>query len=221
MIARLEGILVEIDADTAIVRAEGGLTYQVLIPAYATSRLAGRLGQKVELHILHFLESHNQGSTFFPRFAGFLTSDDKAFYELFVTCKGIGHRKALRALAMETALIAEAIADRNLPMLQTLPEIGRRTAETIIASLRDKVERFISTSARIDNARVRPAGDGSVEPVAGSSGGMIREAIEVLVQLGENRAQVRTWIDQVMIQDHPPGDVESVIAQVYRIKSGG
>jgi len=217
MIARLEGILVALDAEKAQLSTDGGLTYEVLLPVYAISRLSGRIGQQVELHILHFLESHNQGATFFPRLAGFLSPEDKAFYEQFVTCKGIGHRKALRSLAMDSSLIAEAIADRNLAMLQTLPEVGRRTAETIIATLHGKVDRFINTAARIDGARAGIAGSESTP----EGGGMVRQVLEVLVQLGENRAQARIWIDQVMMQDEPPQDVETVIAQVYRIKSGG
>ena len=39
--------------------------------------------------------------------------------------------------------VAEAIAARDHGMLQTLPEIGKRTAETICVELKGKVDPFV------------------------------------------------------------------------------
>ena len=140
-------MLEAVDGGSALVRVDGGLTYEVLLPTYATAELSGQLGQVVELHTLHYLESQNQGATMQPRLAGFATVVDRDFFELFTTCKGIGNRKALRAMAISTEQIASAIADRDVAMLQTLPEIGRRTAETIVAALHGKVDRFVGAAA--------------------------------------------------------------------------
>ena len=79
-----------------------------------------------------------------PRLAGFLSVEDRAFFELFTTCKGIGNRKALRAMSLDVGQLAGAISDRDIALLQTLPDIGRRTAETIIATLHGKVDRFLN-----------------------------------------------------------------------------
>ena len=50
-------------------------------------------------------------------------------------------------MTMTTGQIAAAIVDRDVAMLQSLPEIGKRTAETIIAALHDKVDAFAGASA--------------------------------------------------------------------------
>ena len=211
MIARIDGILESVEADAALVRTEGGLTYRVLLPAYAATRLAGSAGQPITLHTLQFFESQAQGATIFPRLAGFHSTQDRAFYELFVTVKGIGHRRALRAMALEPARIAAAVADRDIKLLQTLPEVGRRTAETIAVTLKDKVDHFASAAAYPDHAdaaaSLRPAGR------------LPREALEVLLQLGENRAEAVTLIDRALAEDDVPADVQAVVQAVYRLKT--
>jgi len=208
MIAKIEGRLTGLSGERAHLDVGAGLTYEVLLPVFAVARLGGSIDRTVTLHTLQFLESNNQGATFFPRLAGFLSEDDKAFFELFVSCKGIGYRKALRAMALPAAQIAMAIEERDLATLQSLPEVGKRTAETIAATLRGKVERFLSGAelATSDGRKPMP------------SGGPAREALEALVTLGEKRSDALRWIDLVMSGDDPPRDAESLIAAVYRAK---
>ena len=216
MIARIEGTLESLDSATALIQVEGGLTYEVLLPAYTSARLGGSIGEPVSLHTLQYFESHDQGTTLLPRLAGFATRDDRAFFELFTTCKGIGRRRGLRAMTLATSQLAGAIADRDAALLQSLPEVGKRTAETIIATLREKVDRFMEPAAA--------AGEGETPggPGAPARGGVAREALDVLVQLGENRAQALIWVDQAMAADdnEKPDDVQALISEVYRIKEG-
>lgn len=212
MIARIEGTLVGIEQGAAMVSTPGGFTFQVLVPAYTAARLGGSLDQAVSFTTYCFVESQSQGSTLIPRLAGFTNSEDRAFYELFVTCKGIGPKRALRAMAIATHQIAAAIADRDATMLQSLPEIGKRTAETIIATLRGKVDHFIDI----------PASTSGVKPAAPSIS-IAREALEVLLQLGENRIEALAWIDRALAasEEAPPKDAQGLLAAVYRIKAGG
>ena len=217
MIAKIEGILDELLDGAAMVRTDGSMTYEVLLPAYAVARLGGSIGQPVTLHTLYFIEGQAQGSTLTPRLAGFLTIEDRRFFELFTTCKGIGNRRALRAMTLESSAIAAAIADRDATVLQTLPEVGKRTAETVIATLRGKVDSYIVTAAY---GRAGGTDQTNAPPTTGRGSALEREALEVLLQLGENRTQCVNWIDQVMRDDEKPSDTESLIARVYRIKSG-
>ena len=49
-----------------------------------------------------------------------------------------------------------------------------------------------------------------------------REALEVLLQLGETRTEAIKWIDQAMRDpDNRPDDAEELVRRVYQIKSGG
>src|SRR5712671_6350629 len=90
-----------------------------------------------------YLEGQGQGTSFVPRVLGFATPREREFFELFTTVKGLGNKRALRALAREPVEIAGAIAEKNTRALQELPEIGKRLAETVIAELTGKVEKFV------------------------------------------------------------------------------
>jgi Holliday junction DNA helicase RuvA len=215
VIARIQGILESVEGSVALVALPGGLAYEVLVSAYTAARLGGSIGQPVKFETLHFVESQNQGSTLLPRLAGFLTAQDRQFFELFTTAKGIGNKRALRAMTLASDQIAAAIADRDLTLLQSLPEIGKRTAETIVATLHGKVDKFISAAAYGENAATRGA---STPPPTGARA-LAREALEVLLQLGENRVQALSWIDEVLRGEERPTDVQDLIARVYRIKA--
>lgn len=230
MISRITGQLEAIETDKALIAPgspDQGMVYEVMLPAFAATRLSVKVGQVITLHTFQFIESTAQGATMFPRLAGFLTPQDKQFFELFVTCKGIGHKRALRAMILDTNTLAGAIADRDAKLIQTMPEVGKKLAETIVVTLRDKVEHFVSAAA------YPSAGDASGSPgpenVSGTSGGgrLAREALEVLIQLGENRTQAVQWIDRVLAVENDgdegegrPSDVQDVVAAVYRIKAG-
>ncbi len=217
MIARIQGVLEAVEGGAALLRLEGGLTYQVLVSAFTAQRLGASIGQVVKLHTMHFIESQGQGTTMIPRLAGFLSLDDRRFYELFTTCKGVGNKRALRAMSMSTQQIAAAIADRDVALLQSLPEIGKRMADTIVATLSGKVDDFALGGGSGDAASSQSAqGVGGDMPVAGT---LARDALNVLVQLGENRAQAVMWIDTVLRQKDRPGDVQALITRVYAMKA--
>lgn len=250
MIARIEGWLESISEQTALLRLSashpkadnpiigvssggggggGTLGYHVLLPAYAAARLQGVIGSMATLHTLHFLESQNQGAIMLPRLAGFLTVEDRRFYELFCTCKGISHRRALRAMALSSEQIAAAIADRDVALLQSLPEVGRRTAETIVTTLRDKVQPFVTAAYQPPAPKSKSKGKGpTAGPQADDSPAaprvrVAREALEVLLQLGENRIDAVRWIDQALIgaeEDPRPQDTQALVSRVFTIKSG-
>ena len=73
---------------------------------------------------------------------GFLRAEDKRFFQLFITVKGIGPKQALRALVQPAGQIAEAIESKNTKFLIGLPEIGKHTAEQIVAELAGKMHGF-------------------------------------------------------------------------------
>lgn len=230
MITRLSGTLESVDGDRAVVTPtpDGpGLAYEVMLPAFAAVRLSVRTGQRVTLWTLQFIESTAQGATMFPRLAGFLSPRDRAFFELFVTCKGIGHKRALRAMVLDTATLAAAIVDRDVKLVQTMPEVGKKLAETIVVTLRDKVEAYVElgvgggTGADPGDGQAASDAAGGGGATVGTRGGLAREALEVLLQLGEQRLQAVQWIDRVLMDDDPPTKVEDVIAAVYRLRAGG
>ncbi len=224
MLARLSGTLVDVDprANLGFVDTGHGLTYEVLLPAFVTTRLVPREGQELTLHTLHFLEGSSQGTTLFPRIAGFATREDLAFFELFVTVKGIGHRRALRAMVFAPSTLAAAIADRDLKLIQTMPEVGKRLAETIVVTLKGKVDPWISHAAAAEPKKpVKGELERDEEPSSVLPGGgtLTRDALEVLTQLGEPRTEALLSIERLLSADDAPTDVETLIAAVYAARS--
>lgn len=206
MIARISGRLEEVAGPSVLIDVGGGLWYEVLVPACDAERLRRRLGQDIVLHTIHYFEgdpSHGQQT---PRLIGFLTETDRDFFRLFTTVKGIGLRKALRALVRPPAEVAAAIANKDAKFLIALPEIGRRTAEQIIVELSGKVDDFAGELA--------PAVEAEFSESAA-------EAIAVLVQLGERRADAVALVERVLAVAPELQSPEEIIQKVYKLKTGG
>lgn len=229
MIVRITGILQQVAAQAAWVDVGQGLTYEVLVSSYDETRLQSHLGQTVTLTTLHFLEGQSQGTTWLPRLAGFTSEQDRRFFQLFTTTKGIGMRKALRAMSLPTSQIAGAIADRDVKMLQSLPEIGRRTAETLVVALKDKVDVFVADAVSPASSESGAAGEApgagagtedQAPQVGGASGQLVRQALEVLLQLGESRLDAMRWIDQAMRLEPVPRDAQELVSRVYELRAG-
>lgn len=185
MIDRLTGRLLVVRPHSVVLDpglgAEGGVHIEVHIPSYWAQALAGEVGRAVHAHTKLVLESQNQGAAFSPRLLGFPTEADRAFFELFTSVKGLGQRKALKALAWEPASIAGWITSRDAKSLQKLPEIGKRLAETIIAELHGKLGKLAVAGEM--NAGLA-AGLPEPKPVQAGPAG---DAVSALVALGQTR----------------------------------
>ena len=201
MINRIEGIIESLEETAALV-VVGEIAYEIAVPAADIPELYSRIGSRMTFHTLHYLESQGQGSSFWPKLIGFQSSKDRAFFELITTVKGIGVRRALRALTIPFARVAEAIVMKDLALLMSLPEIGRKTAETMVLELRDKMDSYAkaaSTSATSKSPTRKSEPKSAVGSPANATGALnasaMMDAMNVLVQLGESRIDARALID--------------------------
>ena len=206
MIARITGRLEEVTDGSALIDAGGGLWYEVLVPACQLEPLRRRLGQEVVLHTLHYLEGDPARGAQQPRLVGFATEADRDFFRLFTTVKGIGIRRGLRALIRPVSEVAAAIAEKDAKFLIALPEVGKRTAEQIIAELAGRVEEFAG--------EIAPAAEAELSAAAA-------QAQAVLVQLGERRADAAALVERVLAVAPELDTPEAIIQHVYRLKVGG
>ncbi len=235
MICRIHGLLEAIDTTTARLRPMVGgepigITLELLLTGYGASRLQPSIGSAVDLITLHYYESVNQGAMFTPRLAAFISEQERQLFLLLTSCKGIGYRKALRAMEVDPGRLAGAIADRDIALLQSLPEIGRRTAESILVSLKDRIGPLLE-SVPVPAARGGGDGNGdattpgSTDATAASAPPprrqAAREALEALVQLGESRADAMRWIDQVLDSPEPPATSTELLSRVFQLRAQG
>jgi len=207
MIARISGLLEELTGGGALIATSAGLWYEVLLPAADIERLGGCVGKNIVLHTIHYLEGDPSHGAQTPRLVGFIAAEDRAFFRLFTTVKGIGNRKALRALARPVGEIAAAIAAKDSRYLTQLPEIGKRTAEQIIAELSGKVEAFATSSTGGAKGLVAPA----ISEAA-------TDAVSVLVSLGERRTDAMALVDRVLAVAPELDNAEAILQHVYKIR---
>lgn len=210
MIRSLTGTLVDVEQQTAIFRPGSGpasaFEIEVLVPAYWAPRLLTRLGESVTAYCRVHLESQNQGSSFIPRLLGFPTAHDRAFFEVFTSVKGLGQRRAMRAMASPPGEIAGWIASRNAKSLQTLPEIGKRLAETVIAELHGKIDPYITAGSAIE-----------ASPVAVAPGGPGEDAVAALIALGQQRADAERRVGRVLSGGDADLTADEIVSRSFSV----
>jgi Holliday junction DNA helicase RuvA len=209
MLARITGILEQIEGNTALIALPGldgsATAYHVMLPTYLAVDLASRLGAPVTLHTIQLFEQQAQGASFVPRLIGFASVEERRFFEVFTTVKGIGAKRALRALAVAPGEVARAITLRDTPALVRLPEIGKRLAETVIAELHGKVEAFAAASPT-------GAGAGRTGPSSGFETDPVRRAIAALMRLGETEVQAQTLVRRAAEVDASLASADELVA---------
>jgi len=207
MIVRLTGTLVEVTGE-AVVVDRNGVAREVLVPQYAVGELAACRGQVVTLHTLEFYEGNHATGSLVPRILGFLHPEDRLFFSRFVAVKGIGPRKALKALSEPVRRIASWIESGDTAALARLSGIGKRAAELIVASLKGKMDDLAlpgEATARQEAVQLSQAQ---------------RDALEVLVAWGDARADAERWLERA-IQLHPDlNSPDEWVRVAYRVKSG-
>lgn len=211
MLTRLTGILES--ADESLTITVGPFAIRADAPRYLLDRLADSdaVGQEITLHTRADLESHNQGTSFTPRLIAFASPDERRFFEIFTSVKGLGAKRALRALAKDPAHVSAAIVAKDAKALQQLPEIGKRLAETVIAELTGKVDRFATELAMQD---MTPARNGSaIEPSRLPPAA--EEAVAALLALGETRADAERKVGVAMTKAGDAADAGELVNTVF------
>jgi Holliday junction DNA helicase RuvA len=98
MIAQIEGKLVSLNSDSALVRI-GQVCYEILLPGYLASLLAGRIGQDITLCTMEYYEGSMAGGNLIPQMVGFVSAGEKDFFKRYTSVKGIGNRLAQHIIA--------------------------------------------------------------------------------------------------------------------------
>ena len=206
MIARIEGKLVKLDSDSCLVEV-GAVSYEVMLAAYCVNALSDRIGTEVCLCTMEYFEGTPGGGNLIPRMVGFLNIGERDFFARFTSVKGIGIKKGLRALSIPIATIAAAIENGDDKTLMTLPAVGKRMAQQIIAELKGKLQSF---AAGAEQLRVT---DVVFKPFQA-------EALEILIAWGEKRTEAMELIELVCKKHPDIRTAETLVPLVYRLKQG-
>ncbi len=192
------------DPPRVVVLTSGGVGYLVNLPVYVSERLKQQnaaVGDEIELHIF-FSVSERQP---LPLLVGFLRTEDRVFFEQFLQVEGIGPSKAATALTVPVAQIARAIETEDTVTLTSLPGIGSRAAQKIVATLKGKVGSAAALS------------DDGVASMPQRPTDARTDVIGVLVDLGYRNAEAQRLVLDV-IRNHPNAidDSQELLQHVFR-----
>jgi holliday junction DNA helicase RuvA len=175
MIAKLAGVVEQIEPDAAVIDV-GGVGYLT----FCSTRTIGRLpppGSPARLLIeTHVREDH-------IHLYGFIDAGERDWFRLLTTVQGVGARLALSILsAVAPETLGLAILAQDKPALAQAEGVGPRLAARIVNELRDKIGK-IATPATSTSIALANAG----EP--GNSSGVTADAISALENLGVGRTE--------------------------------
>jgi Holliday junction DNA helicase RuvA len=204
MISALTGTLTRVDDQAAHLTC-GPLVYEILVPAADVEALRAAVNTEITFHTIFYLEGSAGGGNLDPKLLGFLRPEDKQFFHLFTTVKGIGPKTALRALSVSVGEIAEAIESRDTRALVKLDGIGKRTAELIVAELAGKVSRFAGVAPARPGPSIRRSGD-EEDALAGMTG------------LGEKRMDAERLLERVKATQPGLAKAEELIREMLKMR---
>jgi holliday junction DNA helicase RuvA len=206
MIAYLSGKLLEKEANLVIIDV-GGVGYEVIIPL-STFYDLGEAGEAVFLRIYTYVREDA-----FQLF-GFKTQRERELFLLLISVSGIGPKSAVTALSgMSADEIIGAIRQNNLARLNSIPGVGKKTAERIVIELRDKITKLSAVSS----AEMKAEG---VVSTHASDDDVYEDAISALVNLGYQRNAAEKALKQAM-QEGTEMSVQKLLRRSLQLLAKG
>lgn len=202
MIASLRGRLLHKGTESMVVEV-GGVGYLVTAPARLLVGL-GAVGEEVFVHVLTYVRE-DQISLY-----GFGSVDDRQFFELLMSVKGIGPKVALGMISQaDTAMLKRAVFQEDRALLASVPGIGPKTAARVILELKDRLKDEYLVAV--------PAANGGKPDAAARSIG--EGAVRALTSLGYKESEARRVTADLDFDDDDPLDV--VVMRALQALDGG
>lgn len=131
MIGYISGTVVYSDSQKSVILTNSGVGYEIHT---ATPMVPNR---DIALFISHIIREQSQD------LYGFESADDKKFFEMLLDVNGIGPKSAFGLVShLGVQQIISAITFENVDILKSAPGVGKKSAEQIVLSLKDKVTKL-------------------------------------------------------------------------------
>jgi Holliday junction DNA helicase RuvA len=210
MIAYLRGIIRHLD-DVSVVLDVHGVGYDVLLPGIQAKILRSHVyrdhpgegpeGQEAALWIYYHVGERQPK----PILIGFHEREDREFFQLLLTVADVGPTIAARSMTMPVCDYASAIERRDTRILGTLPGIGKRKAEQIVASLKGKALKY----ALLPKPEIE-----DVPELAAES--FVADAEAVLEGLGYKHAEAVRMVEAARERRPDLADAQSLLEEIWR-----
>ena len=170
MIGYLSGTVVYSDSQKSIILTAQGVGYEV---STSTPMVPNR---DTALFISHIIRETAQD------LYGFETADDKKFFEMLLDVNGIGPKSAFSLLShLGVQQIITAITFDNTDLLKSAPGVGKKSAEQIVLSLKDKISKLeigFSTKEKPIKAGAKVSAENKQDAM------LVRETLAACQELG-------------------------------------
>lgn len=131
MIGYLSGTVVYSDSQKSVLLTNSGVGYEVHT---ATPMVPNK---DSALFVSQIIREQSQD------LYGFETAEDKKFFEMLLDVNGIGPKSAFALIShIGVQQIISAITLENVDVLKSAPGVGKKSAEQIILSLKDKISKL-------------------------------------------------------------------------------
>jgi Holliday junction DNA helicase RuvA len=190
MIAQLSGTLLFKSPQYLIVDVQG-VGYRVLVSLTSFAALP-EVGSAVTIHT-HTHLREDQLVLF-----GFTSLEEKSLFQRLISISGVGPKIALTILSgIPARELIDAISQENSSRLQSIPGVGKKTAERIIIELKDKLIKEFPRS--------------QLQAAPGSSSRFYDDVLSALMNLGYQRSQAEKAMQRI-----PWNEVETIQNAIRR-----
>lgn len=227
MIGYLYGKVIDLD-EHSVILAVGGVGYEVMLPAIEMKALraqlnrdgaapgmdalpsdgtgslpaSGRAGGEVALYI-HYHVADRQPV---PILIGFTERKAREFFRTLLTVAEVGPALAAKAMTIPVCDFAGAIERKDVRALSSLPGIGKRKADQIIASLKGKVIEFaLMPAPEIEEP----------EPTA-EAPDFVEDAAQVLASIGHRPAEAQRMIEAARKRNPAVSDTQALLEEIWK-----
>jgi holliday junction DNA helicase RuvA len=134
MIISVKGIVFEKGETYIGVLVDAGVGYMILTSPDSDMWADAEIGDEVE-YFTSAQYRENEQSLY-----GFLSPEERNFFELLITVSGVGPKLAATLLAhLDRKDLAQMILNEDIAGISSVPGIGKKMAERLVVDLRDKV----------------------------------------------------------------------------------
>lgn len=199
MFAFIRGTLVQSSPSFAIIEANG-IGYKIFISPNTFPKLP-KIETSLLLHASFVIREFSQA------LYGFLTAQERDFFEALMNVTGIGPKLALSIIGhIDLHHLNLAINQHDISTICKIPGIGKKTAERLIIEMRDKLSSLLPPSPS----------DFSVHTHADPRSQTINDAMGALINLGYNQITAQKAIKKTLKDTSEEIDLASLITTALK-----
>jgi Holliday junction DNA helicase RuvA len=208
VIGYLCGKVIDLD-EHGVILLVGGVGYEVMLPAIEMKALRARLhrdGAGPDDAVALYIHYHVAERQPVPVLIGFTERKAREFFRTLLTVAEVGPSLAAKAMTIPVCDFAGAIERKDVRTLGTLPGIGKRKADQIVATLKGKVLEFA----------LMPAPELEEAPLLAGAPDFVADVTQVMASLGHRPGEASRMIEAALKRAPDIADAQSLLEEIWK-----